>query len=241
MSNPKQIQLELTGIGVISDFSDKLYNGTVSLFQPLTSGKEIFKKMRKRHLYNILDYITRFSPESQEKLIDVFTDFVSLESIELNIKFKKKLKEAIDNEEIRSKFEFAEEYFKTLKPSDKQRIFRLSIIKSLGDISSLRNEVNFRMWEKNAVLDELMIIDQILYKIEEILRKNLHNFKHISRDLDYCLYLILRLEAFGRKKIDFNQLKISLSEEPFLDEYKPPSISIIKPDDYNNVISIFGV
>jgi len=235
------LKIEFTGRGVLTDFSNELYNGTITVFQPLISGKEIFKKMRKANVFKILNFITDISPRSQEKLIDAFTDVISVEDITDEMsKLREKLIDAIKDEEIKTKLEYADKYFKNLTPSDKKQIYRFSIIRTLGDISVLRNAINYRLWEIKSDIKELMIVDQALYKIEEIIRKNLHNMKHIDRDLNYCVMLMLRLEAFKRKKISLEQLEQTLSYEMLLPEYKLPNVNIINPSDYGTVLKVLG-
>lgn len=233
------LKIELTGRGVLTDFSNELYNGTIITFQPLISGKEIFRKMRRANILRFVNFITNIPPKSQEKLIDTFTDIVSAEDYTEEIsKLGKTLINAIKDEDIKTRLEFADKYFKNLTQSDKNQIYHIAIIRALGTISILRNAINYRMWEKKSNIKELMIVDQVLYKIEEIFNKNLHNMKYIMRDFNYCTYLMLRLEAFKRKKINLEKLENTLSTEFF--EYKLPNANIIKPSDYSTVIEVLG-
>lgn len=238
------LEIDLTGEGVLTEFSNELYNGTITIFQPLIAGKEIFKKMRRANVFRTLDFITDIPKKSQEELIDAFTDIVAIEEITEKTDTKTKLREqlinAVKDKNIQAKLEFADKYFKNLSNSDKKQIYRLTMIRTLGVVSTLRNAINYGLWEKKSNIKELMIVDQVLYKIEDILTKDLHNMKHVDRDLNYCVFLMLRLEAFRRKKIDLEKLEHTLSYEMLLPSYRLPNVGIINPSDYGTILKVLG-
>jgi len=87
-----------------------------------------------------------------------------------------------------------------------------------------------------------MIADQILYFMQNVLQRiTLGKFikkseqKKLQHDLGFSLYLLLRLEAYRRKKIKLDDLKEDLTSSNLL-----PKEEYIKPSEYDLIKEVFG-
>lgn len=240
MKNPSSTDTYLTGIGVLNDFSNELYTQTMTLYEPMVSGKNVLKIIRKSHVIRILDRITNIDTEQQEKIIDALTDLVALDIIS-HKDIKKKIKEKLDEiSNIGKQVEIAEQQFNNLEPNLQKQVLHLSIRKIVGGISTVRKEIGHRVWIKNSNIEELIIIDQFLYKIEENLKNNfIIDPKNINSVFRYCLLLILKLEAYKRNKIKLQVLKREVSEEPPY-EFELPNLKYVDISEYKTITELFG-
>jgi hypothetical protein len=118
----------------------------------------------------------------------------------------------------------------------------MTIVKLIGGIGTLRNEINHRLWIKNLNIEELMIIDQVLFKIEENLKllKNHFELQKINKDFSYCIFMLLSLEANKRKKIKLDKLKFLITEESVSNDLNLPNPYYVKPSEYKTILEVFG-
>jgi hypothetical protein len=232
-----------SGYGVLNDFSNEIYRDTMRLYKPIISGEHIVKRTAADLSIRPIDKIMKLSSQKQDRLLDVFTDLVSV-SFEADwYEFIEKLDDKIRNHpEFRKDFDALDNYFDKLDKYQKTQVINLSINKLNGEIESIRKEINDRVWIKNANIEELMIVDQILYFMQNVLQRiTLGKFikkseqKKLQHDLGFSLYLLLRLEAYRKKKIKLDNLKEDLSSSNRL-----PKEEYIKPSEYDLIKEVFG-
>jgi len=232
-----------SGLGVLNDFSNEIFTDTLRIYKPIISGREIVKRTTATLSLKTIDKIININHEEQNKLLDIFSDFVSVPFKEDWSKFVKKLNEEMKSQrEFKKSFDTLDKYFKKLDKYQQSSVIRLSVNKLRGEIQSIRNEINDRLLLKNANRFELLIIDQILYYMENVLsRIPLSKFIKknekikIERELGFSLYLLLRLEAYRRKKIKLEALEEDLSTSNF-----SPKEAYIKPSEYHLIREVFG-
>lgn len=234
---------QLTGLGVLNDFSNELYNETMLLYEPMISGKYVLKQIRKSHEIRTLDKITNIDSQQQERIIDALTDLISFKFNDTEEKFREKIQQKIKEvSDISQHLELANKYYNNLNPTLQKQIIHLTTVKLIGGIETLRNEINHRLWIKNSNIEELMVIDQVLYRIEEILKIHINDFdlQKINKEFSYCIFMILSLEAYKRKKIKLNQLKLHLAEDLLIRAINLPNPSYVKPCEYKTILEVFG-
>lgn len=232
-----------SGQGLLNDFSSELYSETMRICRPVISGENIVKKTHSGVAIRSIDKIMHLSYEEQDAILDFLTELVIEEE---NEDWDKFLERTIDK--IRSKrkfkahFDALDNYFKKLNNTQKFQVIGLSINKLNSGIEGIRREINDRLWNKNANVKELLIIDQILYFFQNIinvipLRKKLKKSenKELNSAFGFSCYLILRLEAYRRDKITLDDLNDDLS----LSHFKPID-KYVKPSEYEVALEIFG-
>ena len=232
-----------SGYGVLNDFSNEIYRDTMRLYKPIISGEHIVKRTAADLSIRPIDKIMKLSSQKQDRLLDVFTDLVSVPFEADWYEFIEKLDDKIRNHpEFRKDFDALDNYFDKLDKYQKTQVINLSINKLNGEIESIRKEINDRVWIKNANIEELMIVDQILYFMQNVLQRiTLGKFikkseqKKLQHDLGFSLYLLLRLEAYRKKKIKLDNLKEDLSSSNRL-----PKEEYIKPSEYDLIKEVFG-
>ena len=232
-----------SGYGVLNDFSNEIYRDTMRLYKPIISGEHIVKRTAADLSIRPIDKVMKLSSQKQDRLLDVFTDLVSVPFEADWYEFIEKLDDKIRNHpEFRKDFDALDNYFDKLDKYQKTQVINLSINKLNGEIEGIRKEINDRLWIKNANIEELMIVDQILYFMQNVLQRiTLGKFikkseqKKLQHDLGFSLYLLLRLEAYRRKKIKLDNLKEDLSSSNLL-----PKEEYIKPSEYDLIKEVFG-
>lgn len=232
-----------SGYGVLNDFSNEIYRDTMRLYKPIISGEHIVKRTAADLSIRPIDKIMKLSSQKQDRLLNVFTDLVSVPFEADWYEFIEKLDDKIRNHpEFRKDFDALDNYFDKLDKYQKTQVINLSINKLNGEIEGIRKEINDRLWIKNANIEELMIVDQILYFMQNVLQRiTLGKFikkseqKKLQHDLGFSLYLLLRLEAYRRKKIKLDNLKEDLSSSNLL-----PKEEYIKPSEYDLIKEVFG-
>jgi len=232
-----------SGLEVLNDFSSEIFTDTMRIYKPIISGRQFVKRTSATLSLKTIDKIINLTHDEQDKLLDIFSDFVAVPFEEDWSKFIKKLNDkSKSNTEFKKSFDTLDKYFKKLDKHQQSSIIRLSINKLRGEIQSIRNEINDRLLLKNTNRQELLIIDQILYYMENVLslipfskfiKKN--EKSKIEKELGFSLYLLLRLEAYRRKKIELDNLKEDLSSSNF-----SPKEKYIKPSEYHLIKDVFG-
>lgn len=232
-----------SGYGVLNDFSNEIYRDMMRLYKPIISGEYIVRITAADLSIRPIDKIMKLSSQKQDRLLDVFTDLVSVPFEADWYEFIEKLDDKIRNHpEFRKDFDALDNYFDKLDKYQKTQVINLSINKLNGEIEGIRKEINDRLWIKNANIEELMIVDQILYFMQNVLQRiTLGKFikkseqKKLQYDLGFSLYLLLRLEAYRRKKIKLDNLKEDLTSSNLL-----PKEKYIKPSEYDLIKEVFG-
>ena len=243
MRNAGSLDNYSSGYGVLNDFSSEIYRDTMRLYKPIISGEHIVKRTAADLSLRPIDKIMKLSYQKQDRLLDIFTDLVAVPFEADWDEFIEKLNNKIRNDtEFKKDFDALDNYFEKLDKYQKTQVINLSINKLNGEIESIRKEINDRLWFRNANIEELMIVDQILYFMQNVIQRiTLGKFikkseqKKLQRDLGLSLYLLLRLEAFRRKKIKLDDLKEDLSSSNL-----SPKEEYIKPSEYDLIKEVFG-
>jgi hypothetical protein len=246
MHTNKSFDYYATGYGVLNDFSNEFYRGTMRICRPLTSGENIIRHTQAGVILKPIDKIMNLPYQEQNELLDFLTELV----IERKVKdedwdaFKNILIEEIMNKrKFKAYFSSLDKYFKTLNNTEKFQVLSLTINKLSCDIESVRREINKRLWNEKANVQELMIIDQELYLIQNILnsleiRKKIKkkDKEIINVRMGLSLYLLLRLEAYKRKKITVDDL----TDDLYLSKMFSPNERYIKPSEFDIAFEVFG-
>jgi hypothetical protein len=235
-----------SGYNVLNDFSSQLYRDTMRLCRPIVSGEHIIKHTRAGVTIRSIDKILNLSYKEQDLLLDFLTELV-INRDTTDKKWDKFMtvlvNKIMSKPKFRTHFNALDNYFKKLNDTEKMQVLSLSINKLNCGIESIRREINNRLWIKKANVQELMIIDQVLYFFQNVINdiplvKKLkqNEKKELNEKMGFCCYLILRLEAYSRGKISLDDLNGDLS----LSHIFTPNEKYIKPSEYKMAFEIFG-
>lgn len=232
-----------SGVGLLNDFSSDIYRDTIRLYKPIVSGERIVKRTAADLSLVSIDKLIHLDDRDQEALLELFTDFVSVSYKGDWDLFVDRLNDWIKkNHKFKELFDSLDTYFDKLDNYQKSRIIRLTVNKLSGEIESIRNEINDRLLFKESNKKELLLIDQILYLMQNALQKikfgksiKRNEQKKIEKELGFSLYILLRLEAYRRGKITVDDLKDDLSSSTF-----SPKDEYIKPSEYHLIKEVFG-
>ena len=246
MSNGVSISEYATGLGVLNDFSSELYRDTIRLCRPIVSGEGIIKHTRAGVTIRSIDKILNLSYREQDSFLDFLTDLV-IDKKGNDEEWDKLMHSLIDKiiakPNFKAHFNALENYFNRLDGTQKLRIINLSLNKLNCGIESIRREINNRLWTQKANVQELMTIDQVLYFFQNIINdlplitklKKSEN-KQFEQKMGFGFYLILRLEAYRRGKINLDDLNDDLS----LSRMFKPHEKYIKQSEYKSAFGVFG-
>ncbi|KAB2947337.1 MAG: hypothetical protein OIN90_05125 [Candidatus Methanoperedens sp.] len=162
------------------------------------------------------------------------TEIVSINIYEEDIdEIEKKLEDKI------SELKDFDESFKKLKiftakldAYQQFEIFRLSLIKLNGRISSIREEIKSKIWDKKENTGQLLVLDQMFFLIQELIKEAIKNPEKVELWTRTAISL-LKLEAFHRGKITFDDLQDYISELSIL-TLRAESI----PKNYNAIFEV---
>src|SRR5450759_4795848 len=112
---------------------------------------------RRRVLDTPLTKISEWSPETREILLNALTDVVAGKTINESIisELEAKLSEL---DEINETLNRLSQVSKTLNQHNLVTILTLSLNKLKGKITSIRSEINLKMWDKNENVNELLVV-----------------------------------------------------------------------------------
>lgn len=162
-----------SGVGLLNDFSSDIYRDTLRLYKPIVSGERIVKRTAANLSLLSINKLLQFTDENQDALLEIFTDFVSVSFEGDWDRFVDRLNDKIkENPKFKEIFDSLDTYFDKLDKYQKSRIIRLTVNKLSGEIESIRNEINDRLLFKESNKKELLLIDQILYFMQNVLQKN---------------------------------------------------------------------
>lgn len=232
-----------SGVGLLNDFSSDIYRDTLRLYKPIVSGERIVKRTAADLSLLSINKLLQFTDENQDALLEIFTDFVSVSFEGDWDRFVDRLNDKIkENPKFKEIFDSLDTYFDKLDKYQKSRIIRLTVNKLSGEIESIRNEINDRLLFKESNKKELLLIDQILYFMQNVLQKikfgkfiKRSERKKIEEELGFSLYILLRLEAYRRGKIKLEDLEDDLSSSSF-----SPKEEYVKPSEYHVIKEVFG-
>ena len=230
-SNPQYKSINF----ILDVFSSDIFEIITWIRRPVVGAVDYLRSMHK--LYNIqneLNQILNLEFDTREKLLDALTDIVSINIYEEDLEeIEKRLELKLsDLKEFDETFKRLKTITKKLDSHQRYEVNRLALIKLNGRISSIREEIKSKIWDKNENASQLLVLDQMFFLIQELIREGI---KKVD-DIDLWIMLsisLLRIEAFHRGKITFEDLQDDVSELRFF-YIKEETI----PKNYNAVFEV---
>ena len=230
-SNPQYKSINF----ILDVFSSDIFEIITWIRRPVVGAVDYLRSMHK--LYNIqneLNQILNLEFDTREKLLDALTDIVSINIYEEDLEeIEKRLESKLsDLKEFDETFKRLKTITKKLDSHQRYEVNRLALIKLNGRISSIREEIKSKIWDKNENASQLLVLDQMFFLIQELIREGI---KKVD-DIDLWIMLsisLLRIEAFHRGKITFEALQDDVSELRFF-YVKEEAI----PKNYNAVFEV---
>ena len=220
---------------ILDVFSSDIFEIITWIRRPVVGAVDYLRSMHK--LYNIqneLNQILNLEYDTREKLLDALTDIVSINIYEEDLEeIEKRLELKLsDLKEFDETFKRLKTITKKLDSHQRYEVNRLALIKLNGRISSIREEIKSKIWDKNENASQLLVLDQMFFLIQELIREGI---KKVD-DIDIWIMLsisLLRIESFHRGKITFEDLQDDVSELRFF-YIKEETI----PKNYNAVFEV---
>lgn len=221
-------------ISILDSFSSDFFDGITMIMRPVVGGIDYLRYMHKSFLVEReLNKLTKLDFDKREQLLDILTDLVSGDVYDAS--FKIKLEEKLSNlEEFKETFEQLGKFTNRLNLNQRNDILRISLNKLNGKISSVRDNINLKMWDKGENVNQLMVLDQILHLIQELISETLK--KKDSKILEVIIFSLLEIEAFHRKKITFETFQQFISELSLYGHQEEPL-----PRDYNAILETLTI
>ncbi len=206
---------------ILESFYSDLFDGITMVMRPAIGGVDYLRSMHRAVLVQKeLDKISHWDYEMRERLLDALTDIVSTDVYDEEFinKLETKLSEL---EEFNETFKQLDQLTTRLNGHQQIEIIRLSLNKLNGRISSIRNQINSKIWDKKEDANQLFILDQILYLTEKLIDNALRK-KTDTKLLASIVFVLLKIEAFHRGKINLDDFQDYISELSFLDVKEEP-------------------
>ncbi|CAG0995501.1 MAG: hypothetical protein MPEBLZ_02333 [Candidatus Methanoperedens nitroreducens] len=220
---------------ILDVFSSDIFEIITWIRRPVVGAADYLRSMRRLYtVQNELNQILNVDYETRERLLNALTEIVSINIYEEDIdEIEKKLEDKI------SELKDFDESFKKLKiftakldAYQQFEIFRLSLIKLNGRISSIREEIKSKIWDKKENTGQLLVLDQMFFLIQELIKEAIKNPEKVELWTRTAISL-LKLEAFHRGKITFDDLQDYISELSIL-TLRAESI----PKNYNAIFEV---
>lgn len=206
---------------IIGSFYSDFFDGITMIMRPVIGGIDYLHTMHRTVLVQKeIDKISHWNYETREKFLDVLTDIVSTDVYDAEFIYRLEAKLS-GLEEFNETFKQLDHFATTLDRTQLLEIIRLSLNKLNGRISSIRNQINLKIWDKNEDASQLFVLDQILYLTEKLIDNALRK-KTEPGILALIVYVLLKIEAFYRGKITLDDFQDYISELSFLDIEEEP-------------------
>ncbi|ETA67371.1 hypothetical protein V7O61_03080 [Methanolobus sp. WCC1] len=202
---------------ILNSFSTDMFDGITFIMRPVVGGIDYLRSMHQSYLFKKeINKISNFDFETREKIIDFFTDIVAgrIFDEEFIDELERKVSEL---DEIRDIFKELNHRRLNIEQKQIHHILNLSLRKLNGRIVSIRDEINSRMWDDGEDITQLLLLDQVFYLIQEMIKEALdipHSKLADSNIWNEIIFSLLYIEAFHRKKVsylDFQNFLSSLS------------------------------
>lgn len=222
---------------ILDVFSSDIYESITWAMRPVVGTVDYLRSMHR--LYQVqkeLDQILRMDYDTREKLMDALTDIVAINIYEEDLeKIDMKLEDQISIlEDFDESFKKLKSFSSNLESKQQTVLYRIVLRKLNGRLSSIRDEIRFKMWDENEDTKQLLILDQAFFLIQELIKEAI---KKVN-DADLWIMInvsLLRIEAFHRGKISFDDLQNDVTE---LSMYNLDLDKI--PRNYNAVFEAIG-
>lgn len=199
---------------ILDVFSSDIFESVTLVMRPVIGTVDYLRSMHR--LYQIqkeLDQILRMDFETREKLLDALTNIISINIYEEDLgTIENKLEDQITIlQDFDESFKKLKIFSMNLEPRQQTELFRITLRKLNGKISSIRDEIKFKIWDKTENTNQLLVLDQYFFNIQELIKESL---KKVG-DVDIWIMInvsLLRIEAFHRGKISFQDLQDDVTE-----------------------------
>lgn len=199
---------------ILDVFSSDIFESVTLVMRPVIGTVDYLRSMHR--LYQIqkeLDQILRMDFETREKLLDALTDIISINIYEEDLgTIENKLEGQITIlQDFDESFKKLKIFSMNLEPRQQTELFRITLRKLNGKISSIRDEIKFKIWDKTENTNQLLVLYQYFFNIQELIKESL---KKVD-DVDIWIMInvsLLRIEAFHRGKISFQDLQDDVTE-----------------------------
>ena len=199
---------------ILDVFSSDIFESVTLVMRPVIGTVDYLRSMHR--LYQIqkeLDQILRMDFETREKLLDALTDIISINIYEEDLgTIANKLEGQITIlQDFDESFKKLKIFSMNLEPRQQTELFRITLRKLNGKISSIRDEIKFKIWDKTENTNQLLVLNQYFFNIQELIKDSL---KKVD-DVDIWIMInvsLLRIEAFHRGKISFQDLQDDVTE-----------------------------
>ena len=155
-SNPQYKSINF----ILDVFSSDIFEIITWIRRPVVGAVDYLRSMHK--LYNIqneLNQILNLEYDTREKLLDALTDIVSINIYEEDLEeIEKRLELKLsDLKEFDETFKRLKTITKKLDSHQRYEVNRLALIKLNGRISSIREEIKSKIWDKNENASQLLV------------------------------------------------------------------------------------
>lgn len=199
---------------VLDAFSSDIFDSITLVVRPVVGAVDYLRSMHRLHqVRKELDQIVKLDYESREMLMDALTDIVSINIYKEDFKdIEKQIEDKMSElEEFDQSFKKLQSFASKLDSHQRSEISMLSLRKLNGKIFSIRDEIKSKIWDKNEDTKQLLVLDQMFFLVQELIKKTLKKVDDVDLWSRLCVSL-LRIEAFHRGKISFEDFQDDVSE-----------------------------
>ncbi|MBW6470283.1 MAG: hypothetical protein K0A90_03575 [Methanosarcinaceae archaeon] len=199
---------------ILDVYSSDIFESITWAMRPVVGTVDYLRSMHR--LYQIqkeLDQIIRMDYDTREKLLNALTDIVSINIYEEDIEeIEIKLEEQMSHmKNFNESFKKLKLFSTNLEPHQQTELYRIVLRKLNGRLSSIRDEIRFKMWDENEDTKQLLVLDQSFFLILELIKEATKKVDNVNLWLKINISL-LRIEAFHRGKISFDDLQNDVTE-----------------------------
>jgi len=220
---------------ILDVFSSDIFEIITWIRRPVVGAVDYLRSMRRLYtVQNELNQISNVDYETRERLLNALTDIVSINIYEEDIgEIEKRLEDKISEmKDFDESFKKLKTFTAKLDAHQQFEVYRLSLIKLNGRISSIRDGIKSKIWDKKENTGQLLVLDQMFFLIQELIKDAIKNPEKVELWTRIAISL-LKLEAFHRGKITFDELQDYISELSIL-TLRAESV----PKNYNAIFEV---
>lgn|GEM_PF-1267855 len=220
---------------ILDVFSTEIFEIITWMRRPVVSAIDYLRPTRRLYqVQNELNQILTLDYATREKLLDALTDIVSVDIYEEDIEdIEKRLEGKLSElKEFDETFNKLKMFTTRLDSHQRSEVYKLTLRKLNGRVTSIRDEIKSKIWDINEDSRQLLVLDQIFFLIQELIKEAI---KKVD-DFDLWIMIsisLLRIEAFHRGKITFEDLQHDVSQLSLFN-LKDETI----PKNYNAVFEV---
>jgi len=220
---------------ILDVFSSDIFEIITWIRRSVVGVVDYLRSMRRLYIVqNELDQILNVDYETRERLLNALTDIVSINIYEEDIvEIEKRLEDKIsETKDFDVSFKKLKTFTAKLDAHQQFEVYRLSLIKLNGRISSIRDGIKSKIWDKKENTGQLLVLDQMFFLIQELIKDAIKNPEKVDFWTRIAVSL-LKLEAFHRGKITYDELQDYISELSIL-TLRAESV----PKNYNAIFEV---